>query len=95
MMPQALRWFATGMVVVVIGLAPGMAGMAVEEEGKHSMSGTISALGHTTAMLTLKTGAGELKLHFPPPAIQKLKDGETITVHLSSSVSGAESGSRR
>jgi hypothetical protein len=40
-------------------------------------------------MVTLKTGAGELKLHFPPPAIQKLKEGETITVHLAYSEGGA------
>jgi hypothetical protein len=88
MMPKALTWLAAAMVVVGIGLAPVMAG-TTEEEGKHSMSGTISAIDHTTGMLTLKTGAGELKLHFPPPAIQKLKEGETITVNLSYSGGGA------
>jgi hypothetical protein len=94
MMPKALTWLAAAMVVVGIGLAPVMAGTA-EEEGKHSMSGTISAIDHTTGMLTLKTGAGELTLHFPPPAIQNLKQGEAITVNLSYSVSSAEPGSRR
>jgi hypothetical protein len=87
-MLKALTWVATAMVVLGIGLAPVMAGTAAEE-GKHSMSGTISAIDHTTGMLTLKTGAGELKLHFPPPAVQKLKEGETITVHLSYSEGGA------
>jgi hypothetical protein len=87
-MLKALTWMATVMVVLGIGLAPVMAGTTAEE-GKHSMSGTISAIDHTTGMLTLKTGAGELKLHFPPPAIQKLKEGETITVHLAYSEGGA------
>jgi hypothetical protein len=87
-MLKVLTWVATVMLIVGISLAPVMAG-TTEEEGKHSMSGTISAIDHTTGMLTLKTGAGELKLHFPPPAIQKLKEGETITVHLSYSESGA------
>jgi len=87
-MLKALTWMATVMVVLGIGLAPVMAGTTAEE-GKHSMSGTISAIDHTTGMVTLKTGAGELKLHFPPPAIQKLKEGETITVHLAYSEGGA------
>ena len=88
-MLKALTWMATVMVVLGIGLAPVMAGTTTEEgEGKHSMSGIISEIDHTTGMLTLKTQAGELKLHFPPPAIQKLKGGETITVHLSYSQDG-------
>lgn len=50
--------------------------------GEHSMSGKITAIdkaGH----VTLKTGAGNLRLHFPPDSLQGLKKGDTITVHLS------------
>lgn len=42
---------------------------------------------HTTGMLTLKTMEGDLKLHFPPPTVQNLKEGDKITVHLSYSAS--------
>jgi hypothetical protein len=52
------------------------------------MSGTVSAIDHTTGQLTLKTGAGELKLHFPPASIQDLKEGQTITVRLAYSEGG-------
>jgi hypothetical protein len=87
-MTRVWMWLTTIIMVVGLGLAPVMAG-TTPEEGKHSMSGTISAIDQKTGMLTLKTGAGELKLHFPPPSIQKLKEGETITVHLSYSEGGA------
>jgi hypothetical protein len=33
-------------------------------------------------MLTLKTSEADLTLHFPPSTVQKLKEGNTITVHL-------------
>lgn len=51
--------------------------------GMHTMSGTVDKIDHAKGMLTLKTGEGDLVLHFPPPAIKDLKDGDTIMVKLS------------
>jgi len=87
MRTNALAWFVTGLLVVGLGLGTGMAGTA-QEKGQHSMNGTVSAIDHTTGRLTLKTGAGELQLHFPPATIQELKEGQTITVHLAYSEGG-------
>lgn len=50
--------------------------------GDHSMSGKITAI-DKTGHVTVKTGAGNLRLHFPPDSLQGLKKGDTITVHLS------------
>jgi hypothetical protein len=88
MRTKALAWFVTGLLVVGLGLGTVMAG-TTEEKGQHSMTGTVSAIDHTTGQLTVKTGAGELKLHFPPAAIQDLKEGQTITVRLAYSEGGA------
>lgn len=60
-----------------------------EMQGKHSMSGTVTMIDHTTGMLTLKTEEGNLKLHFPPATVKQLKEGDTITVHLSYTQSSA------
>ena len=67
----------------------GHAGMAAtaKVQGAHSMTGTITMIDHSTGMLTLKTSEGDLNLHFPPATVQKLKEGGTITVHLSYSQS--------
>jgi hypothetical protein len=50
--------------------------------GKHEMSGTIENLDHKTGWVTVKTGEGNLNVHFPPDALKDLKTGDTITVHL-------------
>ncbi len=88
MRTTALAWFVTGLLVVGLGLGTVTAG-TTQEKGQHSMSGTVSAIDHKTGQLTLKTGIGELKLHFPPTTIQDLKEGQTITVHLAYSEGGA------
>jgi hypothetical protein len=51
--------------------------------GMHKMTGTVDKLDHAKGTLALKTGVGDLVLHFPPPAVKDLKDGDTITVELS------------
>jgi hypothetical protein len=60
------------------GMMPGMM-----PHGHHSVSGTISKLDHEKGMVSLQTGAGTLELHFPPQSIADLKEGDSITVHLS------------
>ena len=96
-MPRARRrqqimmragWLATAILIMQILLAPAWAA-TTKVQGKHSMTGTITMIDHTTGMLTLKTSEGDLKLHFPPSTVQKLKQGDTITVHLSYSESSA------
>jgi magnesium chelatase family protein len=46
---------------VGLGLGTVMAG-TTEEKEQHAMRGTVSVIDHTTGQLTLKAGAGELKL---------------------------------
>jgi hypothetical protein len=76
------KWLATAILVMQIVGAPAWAATA-KVQGKHSMTGTVTMIDHTTGMLTLKTAEGDLNLHFPPSTVQKLKEGDTITVHLS------------
>ena len=49
--------------------------------GEHSMSGTVESVS-SNDMVSVKTGHGTMKLHFPN-ASQNLKKGDKITVHLS------------
>ncbi|HET9122711.1 MAG TPA: hypothetical protein VFN52_04320 [Acidiferrobacteraceae bacterium] len=50
--------------------------------GVHTMGGTVTAINHRTGMLSLKTGMGVLRLHFPPKALAHVKDGEHLVAHL-------------
>jgi hypothetical protein len=58
------------------------AGTGASRGGEHAMTGTITAINYNTGILGLRTGPGELTLHFPPPAVKELQEGETITVHF-------------
>jgi hypothetical protein len=82
------RWLATAMLITLIVSGSAWAAMS-KVQGKHSMTGTVTMIDHKTGMMTLKTAEGDLMLHFPPATVQQLKEGETITVHLSYSEGGA------
>ena len=50
--------------------------------GWHKMTGTVDKIDHAKGVLTLKSGAPDMTLHFPPDSIKDLKNGDTITVKL-------------
>jgi hypothetical protein len=80
------KWLVAAIFIMQIMDTPVWAATA-KVQGAHSMTGTITMIDHSTGMLTLKTSEGDLNLHFPPATVQKLKEGDTITVHLSYSQS--------
>lgn len=51
--------------------------------GKHKMTGTVDKVDHAKGTLMLKTGPAEMALHFPPPSLKDIKNGDTITVEMS------------
>jgi len=65
---------------------------STEFKGEHSMSGKISKIDHSTGKLTVKTGEGNLDVHFPPQSIASLKKGDNITVHLGFSEGAGSAG---
>lgn len=80
------------MTLWIGGLAVGTAAAGMQQQGEHSMRGTVTDIDHQTGLLSLKTEAGELELHFPPQALKEVKEGDQITVHLGFSKGGATSG---
>jgi hypothetical protein len=58
------------------------AGTGTPQEGEHAMRGTITTIDQRTGILSLRTSAGDLTLHFPPSSVMGLKAGDTITVHM-------------
>jgi hypothetical protein len=56
--------------------------MTMGMTGMHKMTGTVEKLDQAKGTLMLKTGVGDLMLHFPPPALKDVKNGDTITVQL-------------
>lgn len=93
-MKKALAFLTT--IIFVAGLAGGASAAAHKAaakgtmKGQHTMSGTVRNLDRQTGMVSLNTDAGELRLHFPPQALQNVKEGDTITVSLALQESAAK-----
>ncbi len=51
--------------------------------GRHWMEGKVESVDHKTGWVKVKTAEGDLTVHFPAESVKDLKEGETITVHLS------------
>lgn len=56
--------------------------------GKHDMSATVESINHKTGFMKLKTGMGEMTIHYPPKTVSDLNKGDKITVHLGYSKEG-------
>jgi hypothetical protein len=58
-------------------------GMAAGYTGMHTMEGEVTHVDSRAGKLSLKTkDAGTLELHFPPTALQNVKQGDRISVQL-------------
>lgn len=54
--------------------------------GSHTMPATVTSINHKTGMVHVTAEGMKMAVHFPPPAIAKLKDGDKIELHLSYSM---------
>jgi hypothetical protein len=80
------------MIALWIGaLTVSTAAAAAKHQGQHSMSGTVTDIDHQTGLVSLNTGVGELKLHFPAQALKDVREGDQMTVHLGFSKGSAAS----
>jgi hypothetical protein len=74
-------------------LVVGTGAAGTKHQGEHAMSGTVTDIDHETGKLSLNTQVGELDLHFPPPALKDVKEGDQLTVHLGFTKGSAASAS--
>jgi hypothetical protein len=78
---RTLHLLVAALGIAVLSVSPVVAAGA-KHQGEHSMTGTVTDIDHQTGKLSLNTQVGELDLHFPPPALKDVKEGDQLTVHL-------------
>lgn len=49
---------------------------------QHTVTGRVASIDRTTGRLTLRNGARDLVLQFPPAALQDVREGDQLTVRL-------------
>lgn len=79
---------ASGYGEPVAGMSK-MRGDCMTATGWHKMTGTVDKIDYAKGVLTLKSVASDMILHFPAASIKNLKNGDTITVDLGFSKEGA------
>jgi hypothetical protein len=52
------------------------------KDGVHTMDGEVTKVDAKKGWVDVKTPEGRMKLHFPPPALDNVKVGDSITVGL-------------
>jgi Cu/Ag efflux protein CusF len=57
--------------------------------GQHKMMGEVTKIDSTKGLVTLKTDEGDMDLHFPPSALQGIKEGDRVEVQLAIRPAGA------
>lgn len=86
-MKQLAMWI--GAAAFACGAA-GAASIAVAGEmpmehamGDHSMPARVTKVDHKTGLVYVVSEGMHLVVHFPPPAVEDLKSGEKIKLHMS------------
>jgi len=72
----------TGMDKSPAGTHKAGAKTAAGLRGQHRMMGEVTKVDAAKGMVTLKTDEGDLDLHFPPSALQGIKEGDRVEVQL-------------
>jgi hypothetical protein len=51
-------------------------------KGHHTMDGRVTKVDAKRGWVDVKTPEGSMKLHFPPPALDNVKKGDSVTIDL-------------
>lgn len=88
---------ATGIALAAIGAAQAQtttapttaAPSASAAAGKHMVDGKVTKVNAKKGWVDVKTSEGSMKLHFPPPALENVKAGDSVTVEIGMTASAA------
>ena len=72
--------FAAVLTVATVGGAS--AQTASPPAGAHTMDGKVTKVDAKRGWVDVKTAEGSMKLHFPPPALDSVKKGDSVTIEL-------------
>jgi hypothetical protein len=50
--------------------------------GQHTMDGEVTKVDAKKGWVDIKTPEGRMKVHFPPPALENVKVGDSVTVEV-------------
>ena len=75
--------FAAAITLAIVGAGEAQAPAA------HTMDGKVTKVNAKKGWVDVKTPEGSMKLHFPPPALDSVKTGDSVTIELGMSASAS------
>jgi hypothetical protein len=77
--------FAAAIAVATVGAGEAQTPAAAT----HTMDGKVTKVDAKKGWVDVKTPEGSMKLHFPPPALDSVKAGDSVTIELGMSASAS------
>jgi hypothetical protein len=71
------------------GTTGGMTSAGGAMRGQHRVMGEVTKIDQSKGRVSLKTDMGDMDLHFPPSALQGIKEGDRVEVQLALRPAGA------
>ncbi len=81
MRTRHMKGFLTGLAVAAIAIGSGVALAGGGYKGEHAMPGTVTQIDKGVGTVTVDSLV-ELRLHFPPPALEGIEKGDQVSVKL-------------
>jgi hypothetical protein len=78
---------AAAIALAIVGA--GQAQTPAVAADNHTMDGKVTKVDPKKGWIDVKTPEGSMKLHFPPPALDGVKAGDSVTVELGMSASAS------
>lgn len=78
---------AAAIALATVGV--GQAQSPATATSKHTMDGKVTKVDAKRGWVDVKTPEGSMKLHFPPPALDSVKTGDSVTIELGMSASAS------
>ena len=79
--------FAAAIALATVGA--GEAQTPAAAASKHTMDGKVTKVDAKRGWVDVKTPEGSMKLHVPPPALDSVKTGDSVTVELGMNASAS------
>jgi hypothetical protein len=77
-----MKTLALASLIALTALFGNASAQMAPAEGTHAMDGEVTKVDAKKGWVDIKTPEGRMKVHFPPPALENVKVGDSITVEL-------------
>lgn len=77
-----MKTLALAVLIAMTALSGTASAQMASKSGQHTMDGEVTKVDTKKGWVDIKTPEGRMKVHFPSPALDNVKVGDSVTVEL-------------